>query len=219
MRNGSVQPREDGSCSSYPSICYAAEHPPARAGINNELLSILIRAALFFGIWGLRHHRGSNRNLFLRGPPCIAGVALKKDRSCNRPQANSTVLSAKIRIGLLVRPGLLSIHFRAPIDFVPHPFRMGYQDANRNGLSQALAAQPVRLMAIAYDPSTPHNLRRTARRLTLFGQVCWPFATLLSLSGQSASRGCKSTCKKGGVGYYRNFFGRVTKIQRHKITY
>jgi hypothetical protein len=31
MRNRSVQSPEDGTCSSYPSICYAAEYVPARA--------------------------------------------------------------------------------------------------------------------------------------------------------------------------------------------
>jgi hypothetical protein len=47
MRNRSVQPPEDGSCSPYPSICYEAEHLPARADINNDLLSILVRARYF----------------------------------------------------------------------------------------------------------------------------------------------------------------------------
>jgi hypothetical protein len=48
MRNRSVQSPEDGTCSSYPSICYAAEYVPARADINNELISILVRAMPFF---------------------------------------------------------------------------------------------------------------------------------------------------------------------------
>jgi hypothetical protein len=114
MRNSSVQPPEDGSCSLYPSIRYAAEHLPARAGINNELLPILVRAAVVFRHLGFSSPQRQKPDLFLRGPPRIADIALKKDRSRNRPQANSTVLSAKIRICLVVRPGLLSIHLRSP---------------------------------------------------------------------------------------------------------
>ena len=85
----------------------------------------------FFRILDLRRDRGRNRNPFFQLLPCVAGIALIKDRRCNRPQANSTVLSAKIRIGLLVRTGPLSIHLRSPIKFVPHPFGMGCQEVSR----------------------------------------------------------------------------------------
>jgi hypothetical protein len=99
--------------------------------------------ALFFCITALRHHRVSNRNLSFPLAPRIAGITLITDRGCNRPQANSTILCATIRIGPSLCAELLSIHLRSPIEFIPIPFGSGCPKGESNGRNRALAAQPT----------------------------------------------------------------------------
>ena len=118
--------------------------PARRADINNELLSILVRAPLLFCITALRHHRVRNWNLLFRLTPRIAGITLITDRGCYSPQANSTILSAKIRIGPSPCAGLFSIHLRSPIEFIPIPFGSGCPKDESNGRNRAPAAQHVR---------------------------------------------------------------------------
>jgi hypothetical protein len=89
--------------------------------------------ALFFCITALRHHRVSNRNLSFPLAPRIAGITLITDRGCNRPQANSTILSAKIRIGPSPCAGLFSIHLHSPIEFIRSRSEVRVQRASRMG--------------------------------------------------------------------------------------
>jgi hypothetical protein len=159
--------------------------------------------ALFFCITALRHHRVSNRNLSFPLAPRIAGITLITDRGCNRPQANSTILCATIRIGPSLCAELLSIHLRSPIEFMLCPSE-GRQRPSKCAAARwrrnTSAEWRIDTTIDAAQPATDD--RMNLRYLVRYVGLLPPFSARMD---RAPVRVASQRARKRSVSYYRKF--------------